>query len=122
MSVTVRRGVFLSPRPAYLAVFTLAVLLTQTVGLAASAAPPVDTDPLAYSKGYLLTGNYAVGSVDVTSASASKGFVTGTIPMSRAVPANADILAAFLYWETVSADASQVRGVTFRGQPLIAVK
>src|SRR6185312_1867060 len=122
MSVTVRRGVFLSPRPACLAVLTLAVLLTQTVGHAASTALSTDIDPLAYSKGYLLTGNYAVGGVDVTSASASRGFVTGTISMSRAVPANADILAAFLYWETVSASDAQVNGVKFRGQPLVAVK
>ena len=51
----------------------------------------------------------------------SSGLLTGTIPMSG-VPANADILAAFLYWETISINPAQVDGVKFRGQPVTVVK
>ena len=38
------------------------------------------------------------------------------------VPANADILAAFLYWETISTQISQVDGAKFRGNPVTVVK
>src|SRR5205823_1108753 len=44
-------------------------------------------------------------------------FVTGTIPIGG-VPANAEIIAAFLYWETISTDVAQHKGVTFRGSPV----
>ena len=68
-----------------------------------------------------MTGNYVVGSVDLAPQSAAQGFVTGTIPMGG-VPADADVLAAFLYWETISTADPQVNGATFRGLPLVAVK
>lgn len=38
------------------------------------------------------------------------------------VPANAEVLAAFLYWETISTDISQVDGAKFRGAPVTVVK
>lgn len=73
---------------------------------------------LSYSRSYLITGDYAVGSVDVAGFSTG-GFVTAAIPISG-VPADADILAAFLYWETITtvADPSAAAGVTFRGHPI----
>ena len=57
-----------------------------------------------YSTGFLVTGNYVVGGVDVQGQSAN-GFSTGTIHISG-VPANADILAAYLYWETIDLPGS----------------
>src|SRR5260370_39485237 len=88
------------------------------VGLLLLFAQPRTTaqasDALAISGEYLLTGDYVVGGVDLVSSSAKNGFVSGTIPMSG-VPANADITAAFLYWETISTDVAQHKGVTFRG-------
>ena len=95
----------------------IAALLAQVPGHAQVQAP----DALPYSSGYLVTGDYVAGGVDVTSANAVNGFVTGTIPMSG-VPANAEILAAFLYWESIYADPSQITGVKFRGIPLPAIK
>src|SRR5712691_3115573 len=99
----------------------LVVSVVAITCAASSAAVYADTDPLPYSKGYLLTGGYAVGGVDVSSVTASGGFVTGTIPMSG-VPANADIVAAFLYWETISQATLKVTDVKFRGSPVTAVK
>ena len=55
-------------------------------------------DALPFAKSYTVTGNYMVGGVDVAARNAVNGFVTDTIPM-KGVPENADILAAFLYWE-----------------------
>ena len=121
MNARVRSGVPLSLRFAGAALALLALVFTQVSGHAASTAAQTVVDPLAYSKGYLVTGDYVVGGVDVASKDAVGGFVTGTIPMSG-VPANADILAAFLYWETIAADASQAGGVKFRGLPVQAVK
>ena len=48
------------------------------------------------------------------------GFSTGTIHISG-VPTDADIVAAYLYWETITltADLSQADGVTFRGEEII---
>ena len=78
-------------------------------------------DALPFSKGFLVTGNYVVGGVDVDPKTTTNGVVTGTVPMSG-VPANADILAAFLYWETISTDIAQVDGARFRGSPVTVVK
>jgi hypothetical protein len=78
-------------------------------------------DALPFSKNYLITGNYVVGGVTMRPQSGGNGFVTDTIPMTG-VPANADILAAFLYWETIWTDVSQTTGAQFRGSPVTAVK
>ncbi|MBI4886242.1 MAG: choice-of-anchor L domain-containing protein [Acidobacteria bacterium] len=85
-----------------------------------------DGDALPYSTGYLVTGDYAVGSVALPSASPSaSGVSTGTISMSG-VPANADILAAFLYWQTVQVSSVERRqiadSVRFRGRPIMSVR
>src|SRR5207344_1634563 len=84
-----------------------ALLITQPV------VQTEATDALPYAKGFLITGDYAVGSVDLAPASGGGGFLTGTIPMSG-VPANADILAAYLYWETISTSPAQLAGAKFR--------
>ena len=75
----------------------LVVLMTQQTGHAQQG-----TDPLPYTGSFLVTGNYAVGGVDLTPQAnpAVNGFSSGTFTISG-VPANADILAANLYWETI---------------------
>ena len=92
------------------------VLSTQSVR---TAQPP--TVALPFEKGFLVTGGYAVGSVDLQQGSGSNGFLTGTINMSG-VPANADILAAYLYWQTIATDKSQVKLPLFRDQKIAAAK
>ena len=94
----------------------LVLLLAQTGGHAQSQV----SDPLSYSTGFLITGNYVVGGVDLTKDvnPSVGGFSTGVINISG-VPANADILAAYLYWETIhlaTVDATAAAaGVQFNG-------
>jgi hypothetical protein len=76
---------------------------------------------LKYFTSFTLTGDYVVAGVDLPQQSQSNGFVTGTIQVSG-VPANADIVAAYLYWETIWSSPSQLNGALFRGQPVSAVK
>src|SRR5258708_7773209 len=56
-------------------------------------------DALSYTKNYFVTGDYVVGGVGLR-ATGVNGFATGTIKISG-IPAGADIVAAFLYWQTV---------------------
>src|SRR5262245_2038623 len=97
--------------------FGLLLLLLQMSG----RAHDDDDAALPYAKGYLLTGNYVVGGIDLQTEKRQNGFLTGAIPMAG-VPANGEILAAFLYWETISTNISQVNGAKFRGQPITVVK
>jgi hypothetical protein len=62
-------------------------------------APPSHAEDLHYFKNYFVTGDYAVDGVGLY-AKGVNGWATGTITPSD-VPAGADIVAAFLYWETV---------------------
>src|ERR1700676_2700502 len=55
-------------------------------------------DALNYTKNYFVTGDYVVGGVGLRGTGVG-GFATGNITISG-VPAGADIVAAFLYWET----------------------
>src|SRR5262245_49579788 len=70
----------------------LAALFAEVPGQAITPPP----DALPYSKGFLVTGNYVVAGVDLPKDNAS-----GSINVSG-VPDNADIIAAYLYWETTS--------------------
>jgi hypothetical protein len=95
------------------------------------------TDALPYSKGFLVTGNYVVGGIDLHPQinAPVNGFATGEIHIGNVapnpetgepgniVPAGADIVAAFLYWEavhpTLGEDVpSPVEGVKFRNSPI----
>src|SRR6266496_4696073 len=85
--------------------FVAAGLLS--IGLAAlfaqSAVHADATDALPYASSFLVTGNYVVGGVDLThtqNPTGADGLVTGMINISG-VPANADILAAYMYWEMI---------------------
>ena len=100
------------------------VVLTL-LGVALFFAQPVarvePPDALPFAKSFLVTGNYVVGSVDLAAKNKTDGFVTATIPMSG-VPANADVLAAYLYWETISSTTAQLNGAKFRGSPITVAK
>ena len=84
-------------------------------------------DALPFAKSYLLTGNYAVAGVDLDNEDripSDPGFVTRTIKMNG-VPDDADILAAFLYWETITNSPTikaQADGARFNGNPVTVVK
>ena len=99
---------------AALFVVTLVFLRTQVGGQV--------VDPLQYAGGFLVTGDYAVGSVDLTNSTnpSSGGFSTGTINISG-VPANADILAAYLFWETINLTGvtNPEAGVQFNGSNVV---
>ena len=97
--------------------------LGVVVFLAQSDGQAQSPDALPYTTGYTVTGNYVVGGVDLLPQSGAGGGVTGTIPMSG-VPANADILAAFLYWETIDVSVSPqaASGAKFRGTDITAVR
>src|SRR5436190_8629499 len=94
----------------------LAALVAQTLALAAPAPPPPVLS-LPYANGFLVTGNYVSGGIDLESASGGNGFLSGVIPMSG-VPEQAEVLSAFLYWETIAASPAQLAGARFRGQPI----
>jgi VCBS repeat-containing protein len=92
------------------------------LGLAAlvlqHGADPVDaasTDALQFFKNYFVTGDYVVGGVGVN------GNGAGTIVIDG-VPANADIAAAFLYWQVVDKNTRGPEaggiGATFRDNVL----
>ena len=96
----------------------VAVMLGTTAAASAQAA-----NALPYSRGYLLTGNYVVGSLDFTEKAQpanAAGFSTGEISI-EGVPADADIVAAYLYWETITnqSELSQARGVKFRRKEIL---
>jgi len=93
-------------------------LLLATQPVVRTQAPAVALD---FSKHFLITGGYTVGSVDLQSGSGGGGFLTGTINMSG-VPANADVLAAYLYWETIATNVAQIDFPKFRGEPITVVK
>jgi hypothetical protein len=110
-----------SSRPRFattaLLIMAFGILFAQTGGQAAPG------DALPYARGYSGTINYVVGSVDLTEQANpidQYGFSTGTISITG-VPDDADIVAAYLYWETITLDAdpSQAAGVKFRDHELL---
>ena len=106
------------------------------------ALPSPGADALDYAKGYLITGNYVASGVDLTEQANpvdQNGMSTGTIHIARCtaavtfncVPQDADIVAAYLYFETITrtADLSAAAGdassedpakrSTFRGEKIV---
>ena len=84
----------------------LALVLT-VVGQQSGRAQGNPPDALPYSLSYTITGDYAVGRRrSRPRRRTTGGFQTGTIHMgtatTRVVPPNAEIVAAFLYWETLA--------------------
>ena len=92
-----------------IALLTLSVLAYAQSGEAA--------DGIKFFKNYFITGDYVTGSVDILPQTAVGGRASGTIPMSG-VPANADILAAFLYWQTITNGNPTFISAKFRDQEI----
>src|SRR6185503_7202756 len=95
---------------------TLATLVLLCFGIVMVGSQPVRTDPqdaLRFFRNYFVTGDYVVGGVGLRTIDGTAddqdgladGFATRTIHVSEVngngVPADANILAAFLYWQTV---------------------
>src|SRR5690349_19590382 len=111
----------------------LALLMVAIVGQRSGRAADVP-DALPYSLSYTVTGDYAVGSVDLLPAPHSNGFQTAKLHMGtdqmRLLPQNAEVLAASLYWKTLAplpdpitgALPQEVRGAEFRGVPVNFVR
>ena len=112
-----------SGRP--LTVAFLAGLLVLLFAQAGGRAAVGGADALPFSKGFLVTGNYVVGGVDLTPQAnpAVNGYSTGTIPISGAPAGGANLVAAYLYFEAVhpanvTPDANPMIGIKFRGQAI----
>jgi hypothetical protein len=91
----------------------LSTWLTLSIPLAWSQTPP----PLSFENNYFVTGDYVVAGVGLRGLGVN-GYATKQLTMPDAtsvpltgVPSGADIVGAFLYWETV--ESSQT---TFAGQ------
>jgi len=98
----------------------LFILALAQTGLAQTSSQ------LTLSNNYFVTGDYIVGGVGLRGLGVN-GFATGTInipdtaqPNPSNVPAGADIVAAFLYWETVEKTQSAFAGQqgSFNGYPI----
>jgi hypothetical protein len=84
-------------------------------------------DALPWFHTYHVPGGYAAGGVDRVTVSVGNGLRTRRIVMGDQLPPNAEILAAFLYWETMwrgpnSTVETLRRQVMFRGQPVTGIK
>jgi len=93
------------------------------------AQPSLAQNQLALVNNYFVTGDYVVGGVGLR-GSGVNGVATGQIqipdpaqPNSAAVPPGADIVAAFLYWETVEGNQATFAGQngSFNGYPITGV-
>ena len=94
-----------------------AALVLSLFAQSALATNPPSPPPLNFFNNYFVTGDYVVGGVGLR-GSGVNGYATGTISIPDAnsvpatgVPPGADIVAAFLYWQTI--ESSQT---TFAGQ------
>src|SRR5918993_422339 len=114
----------LPSKPRFL--WSLAAALMAAVAIAfvfmQPAAAQTSGSALPVARSYLVTGNYAVIGVDLLPQQADCAtfspacYVTGGIqvnqctgaPDGTCIPAGADVLAAFLYWETLSTAPSTI--------------
>ena len=91
-------------------VFVAIVLLLITPGTSASSDP---SDALPFAKSFSLTGGYAVAGVNMAPAGIDRAD-DGNGCHQRCAGQNAEVLSAFLYWETIWTQKPQVDGVKFR--------
>src|SRR5689334_121231 len=84
--------------------FQLPRLLAVIAAVILLASLATAQDALTFYKNYFVTGDYVVGGVGLRGGggSANNNLSTGTIHIAG-VPANAGIVAAYLYWETIAA-------------------
>ena len=119
--------------PAAIALGLLLVLgfaQTATPQNTANVTTACSTTSLCLDNNYFVTGDYVVGG-DVFDGKIVNGLATGTITIpdplqstSTSVPAGAEIVAAFLYWETVeSTNAGAITGQvgSFNGSTITGV-
>ena len=101
------------------------ILSGLTLALA-SGRPAAQSQPdaLSFFKNYFLTGDYVVGGVGLRGLgglSGTPGIARGVIQIAG-VPAEGEVVAAFLYWQVVSKDTlgpqSGTTGARFNGVPL----
>ncbi len=93
-----------------------------------STGQPPAPNPLSLQNNYFVTGDYATAAVTLRGLGHS-GIATGTINLpsgtqsGQAVPDGADILDAYLYWETIenTASPSGASG-TFRGYSIVGTQ
>jgi hypothetical protein len=116
---------------------TMALGLLLVLGFAQPATAQcaqLNANPLCLSHNYFVTGDYVVGGVGLRGLGVN-GMATGNITIpdltqaqatgmpSPSVPVGADIVAAFLYWETVEKSKSALVGQQgfFNGYPITGV-
>jgi hypothetical protein len=102
-------------KKAILPLAVLVAVVSQTGGSAQSI------DALNYSRGFLLTGNYVVSSVDLPRGGGSSS-LTFTTAKGNAVPADAEIAAAYLYWEALAPAGAPLAVAKFRGADIATAK
>ena len=94
--------------------------------ISSGQAQPVSPNPLSLYNNYFLTGDYVSAGVSLRGTGVA-GSATGTITIpaysqspTQGVPSGADIVDAFLYWETLEStpNASSTNG-TFNGYPIV---
>jgi hypothetical protein len=113
-------------RVAFLAL-VLAALFAQTGGQAQSpnsskaGVAALSSDALTYSRGFLITGNYVIGGVDLPRGGGT-GAITFSSANGNAVPPNAEVVAAYLYWEALAPFGAPVGQALFRGAPIALAK
>jgi hypothetical protein len=79
-----------------------------------------DRDALRYFKNYFVTGDYTVAGVGLRGKGVG-GWATDTINMNS-VPEGADVVAAFLYWQTVEVTpAPSLTNGFFRGRAIVGL-
>src|SRR5262245_19661928 len=116
--------------------FASATLVLLCLGIVLVNSQRVRTadpqDALRFFRNYFITGDYVVGGVGLRTIDGTAddedgvadGFATRSIHFSgeNAVPPNANILAAFLYWQTVvtTNQGSATDGAQFRGHDITA--
>jgi X-X-X-Leu-X-X-Gly heptad repeat protein len=115
------RALFLACRPAHTAI-TLGLLI---LGFAQSGLAQ-QTTPLNFENNYFVTGDYVVAGVGLRGLGVN-GFASRqfTMPDANSVPATgvpqgADIVAAFLYWETVEGSQTGFAGQNGFFRPVFA--
>jgi hypothetical protein len=101
----INRGLSIGLRARLTATASVAVLW-----IFAQSAFAQSTPPLNFFKNYIVTGDSVIGGVGLRGLGDGSGFATGTITISG-VPAGAEVVAAFLYWQTIEKSKS-----TFAGQ------
>jgi hypothetical protein len=93
------------------------------------AQPGLAQNQLTLANNYFVTGDYVVGGVGLRGLGVN-GLATGQItipdpaqPNASSVPPGADIVAAFLYWETVEGNQTTFAGMNgfFNGYPIAGV-